>query len=99
MSFSDCHRFIAVGVDLRNDESQTFFIKDVQTNVFLNDRLENVFNVKFSKCANYLYYVKQDDRLWSNAIYKYEYICNFITHNFDKHIEDIRSGRSVRKTS
>ncbi|EAS03452.2 peptidase S9A prolyl oligopeptidase domain protein beta-propeller (macronuclear) [Tetrahymena thermophila SB210] len=72
MSFSDCHRYIAVGVDLKNDEHQTFFIKDVKSNVFLNDRLEDVFNVKFSKCGNYLYYVKQDDRLWSNAIYKHK---------------------------
>jgi len=51
MSFSDDHRYIAVGVDLCNDERQTFFIKDVQNKVFFPDRLENVFNVKFSKCA------------------------------------------------
>lgn len=41
------------------------------TGVFLNDRLTDCYNVKFSACAKFLYYVKQDDRLWSHAVYKH----------------------------
>lgn len=70
MSMSDCHRYIVVGVDLSNDEHQTYFIRDSATGVFLNDRLTDCYNVKFSACGKFLYYVKQDDRLWSHAVYK-----------------------------
>ncbi len=38
MSFSDNHDFLAVGIDLRNDETVTFFIKDLKKKIFLPDK-------------------------------------------------------------
>ncbi|KRX02134.1 hypothetical protein PPERSA_06329 [Pseudocohnilembus persalinus] len=72
MAISDCHNFVAFGVDLQSNENIQFFIKDVRKNKILKDRLENVKNICFAADSQSLIYVQHDGKHWTNKVFYHQ---------------------------
>lgn len=45
MVLSDCHQYVAFGLDLESNEHIKFYIKDIRKNIILKDRLTNIKNI------------------------------------------------------
>ncbi len=71
MVFNDEQTYLGVTIDLKNNERPTAFIKNLNTNKMLRDRISNCINLSFSKNNKFVYYIKLDDNFRPYSVYSH----------------------------